>query len=392
MKIYQGMDTPFEYIRMTIPKRKLSVVAPGLVDDLENGRNKIYTEIMGRSTYILYSGGSAKVSKNGSYELVAYCKERQISECQLTSDIYDTPMQIIINLMTADPEFSFVKGFKYPISQNDIITNVASSEQGICEVEIKAGVNAWFAIQMCALMMGARVWFANDKMYIIDYRKASARSGPYYSYGNVSLYSRDSESPLYNRMVDVPSIGESGSTVINTVEVRHNLLDDGKYIVTVDPTTSRSSMRYGEQSLASPLDLSGINAHPRPGSGATEEELSAYQDKLKRMIGYIGKTIIDYRAESQQSIEFTCKELFSRDGEIMWAPAFEPACYADSLRDPINEVNIDNYSVLDPGTRLPQKLYLFSMVREYPDCVTTYKFGQLASIDLESNNSYLMGR
>lgn len=392
-KLVSGMDSPFEYIRMVIPRKKLAAMAPGLTDDIINGKNRVTLNAMGTSSMVVYSGGSKKVSKDGSYEIVAYCNARQITECVLEGDASGTAWAVLNGILKG----TYRTGFKYPFTENRIKTNVADAQGPT--IVVKKGTSAWFAVQMCALMVGARVWFANSNAYIIDYRKAA--DDLYEYYGDVSLYVNDKSSPLYNRVVGSPSLGDAGSTIVNSVELHHSDLEGGAITIEEDPRSNLSIDFYGVQSLQTSLDISAICPPNRPTEDSPEELKAAYQEDLEAIARMLGEAIIDYRAESQQSIEFTCRELYEVSSEIdeenkrldtMWVPAFEPVCYADSFTDVVNGVKIDNGSVLFPGARLPQKLYLFSMVREYPDCTTTYKFGQLASIDLESNNSYLMGK
>ena len=108
------------------------------------------------------------------------------------------------------------------------------------------------------------------------------------------------------------------------------------------------------------------------------------------LVDAFANNYISYRAEPQQSIAFTVKEMGSKNGEPAWQAYFSPCASANRIYDAVNETEITNASDIESSrTPVLQKLTLSQYERHYPQGTTTYTWGVMANIDLSSSTSQI---
>ena len=179
--LYGGPEYPFEFIEISMPKKKLMSVAPDLINDLEPGRTELYVRAMSSTLYEDAMTGSKMVitkieqpsSQTGDYKLTAYCEAEKLKSCTLTMPYSGTPMAIIRDILEGN-----LSSAEFGVMTPNIVENVDTSTTGYSlQLDFEAGDNVWRVLQICATMMYARIFFANGCVYIIDYGGSSSGGG-----------------------------------------------------------------------------------------------------------------------------------------------------------------------------------------------------------------------
>ena len=128
------------------------------------------------------------------------------------------------------------------------------------------------------------------------------------------------------------------------------------------------------------------NSAPAADAQVTAGSILYYQGSV------IAANIVDYRSESQQSVEFSMKEYQNIGGSNHWIPFFPPSSRIRGIDDDLDDIHLNNTSVLNNTLCKPQKLILSSYIRRFPEGVSTYKFGVIASVDLSSKISDMVAQ
>ena len=252
-------------------------------------------------------------------------------------------------------------------------TFIHTSETSMTEYDdltFKKGTNIWYILQVCALYVGCKVFFAHNNAYCIDCRSTTittGSSGPLVDYEDILLYDLDPSEPIYGRTTGSVNLGDEGiDTVINT-QVIECVNSSGKR-VTYSNKTDEKTVRAGNTLY--------INTLIQGGDYHQAEKLAS--------------NVVSYREEPQQSVSFTLKELQDVGGAMGWAPFFLPNARATSITPLVDDFTITNKSVKPGGGRKPQKLLLSQYERHYPEGTTTYTFGIISNVDLAVSTSQIV--
>ena len=423
--VTSGPETPFEYAQVKIKRKALSSMYPEYADSasisakVKAGRNKLTISLAGTSTMTV-----TKVKLTSTtLTLTAYCEAERIKGYTTAGDNALTPSGWIDHILT--------RGYGAVFSSSSIVSSYTSPRAGArfealenLDLSFPKGTNAWYILQVAAMMCGARVFFARNKAYIIDYRSSSSVVAP----KSVDLYGSGDYTGAVVGNVD---LGDEGmDTVANTLRIKCSSpqVKDGRYVSengatvfeTVEYTVrdedsidvyggERDGGLFNLESLrqnANPDELvyngsttkkdDGSTDTPTEGEsgsegqeGGTTEEIvkdgvTTYYEQAERF----GSNYLDYVSEAQQTVRFTMREL-AGSGTGSCCPVFESAAMASKIVDDVDDIYVDNRSEKGDSARY-QKLALKSVTRSYPDCTSEYEWGVLASMDLSSNTSRIM--
>ena len=394
-----GPESPFEYLTMTIPRNRLAEVAPPLVeeDGIVAGRNRVTIQAVGTSSLIV----TKCRLRNNEYTITAYCNAERLRGYTLSGTLTGTP-EFIISTILGNGRY----GVDYSTSAGNLIMEHGAYSGG--NISFSAGKNVWYVLQVAAMCMGCRIFFANNLAYVVDYRQLS--SDIIDDQGEMDLFPTSGNA---STTVNTVSLGDEGSdTVVNAVQLRLTVselddddnptyVDNGDGTYTANYTTGvkeftrdNSVTAYGKKS-GNIINVEDLRETEQITIESTEEPPEGEEPPPPIVIeGFSQGTLfaenfLDYRCEPQQSIEFTVKEMHNVGGEPTWAPAYLPIARASSIIDDIDSVTITNRSDLTSDT-MPQKLCLSTFERHYPQGTTTYVWGMMASIDLSSSTSQIV--
>ena len=406
--IHGGPEAPFEYVTMKIPKKELKQIAPGLFEGedvgIVPGMNRLTISAIGTSTMTVTK---VKLS-NDSYTITAYCEAERIRGYTLSSSGQLTPSSWI-NKILSGGEYG---GLKF--SGSTLVTNYdASLSNMVGEIEFKKGTNVWYILQVCAMCVRARVFFADNKAYVVDYCEKSD------SYPRcetkIDLHPSSGDYMYFGATLGNVDLGDEGiDTIANSVSISCTTpqMKDGAYVVDEYGNTQFTAFNYYTYSdsksvgafkerAANTMYLSELKQNDpnnmpetKPddsesgGDGTGEEGEEKKEVKIYRQAEYFAQHLIAYRSEPQQTVEFTLKEMHNVNNVPTWKPYFGPASMAEQIYDDVNDVDVSNRSSIDKEP-VYQKLALSTYSRSYPEGKSTYTWGVLSTIDLSSNTSQI---
>ena len=206
LKVYGGPTQPFEYIVVSISKKRLTTLAPLLVNDVFAGLNVISIYGFGRDG-AQYTVTNCKKS-GGTWKITAYSLTEQIRAFTLSNISYiqgaSTPSGFSAankNLIGSSPSSTiayiidnqqssalrFADGTssrKYinhtymafkRIRSYDIVTilNVQIKVPVYTDVfenpvEFSSGTSVWRVLSLCAMKLGCSIWVDGDTLYVVD--------------------------------------------------------------------------------------------------------------------------------------------------------------------------------------------------------------------------------
>lgn len=408
--IYGGENDPFERIVLKVPKKKLEQIASDLVksNGIVTGVNEIRVNAVGgRGTYIV-----SKTSLSGNdYIIEGYCTAYRLTKMYLEMDNYEgTPMDIIKTILNSKvlTGTNILTGkLKYWCVDKNTDADILT---------FKKGQSYWYILQVCATYLGCRIFFTANDAYLVDYRVAVDKSelkytdglpdddqfiipgltftiedkmddqgrrvagqvpDAVYDFDAIELYTKDSSRPEYGAIVGQVSLGSEGVTpMFNKVSVTC----EGDYVIDVENIKAQKYYRDTEVEQKE-MTVEILKETPLDKFDAA--------DTIYHQGTTFASNLIDYRCETQQSVEFSMKEYTVVDGDTHWVPFFPPSSRIAAIDDDLDDIHVDNKSVLNPTIVRPQKLILSSYKRNFPDGSSTYKFGVIASVDLSQKISDL---
>ena len=399
VEITAGSESPFESVIIKVPKRKLKAVAPTL--KLVDGRNKIHMyNFMGRHELVL---NRAKTSKD-VITLRAYCKAQAFESKATREDHENTPLEMIRYLMKT------VSGLEFSESNTSgnqkLITNV--SDEGKKMLKFLKGSNVWRGMNICAIYLGAKLFFADNNMYLIDYTdsptgehcKYLSSINPYSYTGSVGEVEIDEEGadPIVNRVIITcsgPVTDESREYKTEDGETFYEtrIPDKGNTDSVSDVIDEASVNTFREHKVAFTISelLNGeiVKAEKdEPEEGKESEEVTYHKVVTNYTQGYeFAENYIKYLAEPQRSVTFSVKEAYAKQGQsgVYWLSFLGPSARTDSIYDRVSDEIVDNTSAKSgQSDSVPQKLVLSSYTRQYPKCICEYTFGTIANVDLST--------
>ena len=358
-----GPESPFESVSMVLSRKNVMTLYPDLAKAADgstssggilSGTSRLIINGIGSGTYIVTK---CKMSRT-TYTITAYCETELIRGMPIGSDVSSTPLVTIRNILRARLQID-----------EGLITNCADKTN--IQMNFDTSVNAWVALQMCARALNAKIFFANNSVYVIDYTKLPASSGPP-CFEGFELYPQDPTDMMYQNVIESVELGNEG---IDTIE-------------------NMCTIRYGEGASQTASNARSMELF---GTVAVDIDISDYLSSTgsaSSLSQAIANTVVTYRAEPQQSIGFTVKERNpNEDGG--WQSLFPIVCNVKSISSAADDVEITAYSVCgtDGGgnsVHLPQKLSLSTYERHFPAYTTEYWFGIANNVDLAQSTSQIL--
>ena len=394
-EVHAGPSDPFEYATLSISRKELIEQCPRLDGDILPGCNKLIINGVSTSSMIVTK---CRLT-NDTYSLTAYNTAEVIRSYQIgsgesggsdrPSGLDGTPLQIIKKIVT-----------QYAgVAEENIITNITDLN---ISVSIRSGINAWTAVQLCAMAVNAKPFFAEGKFFLIDYTKLttfdtnSKRYYPTYTglfFDTLDLHSTDPNDPVRDKVTGNISLGNEGvDTIINSVSLHYATTNT----TGLDGNTYRDDLYYRN------MDLDSISKFTKYDYSAisidqylvvdNEDQDSVTRAKL--FATKVGEFILAYRAEPQTSVGFTMRERIDAGDQYGWQRAFPAVCAAKNIvskTDNIKSTAESSYSSIGNEKVLkPQKLMLSSYCHNYPDFTTDYWFGVIENVDLSQSTSNIM--
>lgn len=369
-----GPEQPFEVLTMKIPKKRLSYVAPALVNNIEAGKTVVNVKAVGLAVMTV---AKCKLS-GGTYTITAYGKAEKYrgaytkrdygaghTKASGTADYYYTyvsdtgtnykrsfyfgqagsfsPLGIILDILTS----SNYQGVQYTRAQ--VITNYSASNAFTGGVWFPTGTNVWYVLQVCAMMLGCKIFFVGDYAYVLDVNNANSTV----NFGSFDLTpSTNTASGIDTRVVGEPSLGDEGT--------------DGMY---------NTGTVYYESGLTKSTQYSNSTSVSYYGGYTKTYSVPSFYAPADCQ-ALVSRGLTQY-LDAQQSISFILKEQSSTG----WASYFPVNARATTITDTASGTRITcNSTCL--SSAVYGRLTLSTFTRMFPEGCTKYAFGVLTPTDL----------
>ena len=408
--IHGGPEAPFEYVTMKIPKKELKQVAPGLFSgenvDIIAGSNKLYITAIGTSFMTVTK---VKLSSD-SYTITAYCDAERLRGYSLEEDAELSPASWIDKILSGG-----TYGVTFKKSDNSLISCYDTSfSNKVGGIKFVKGTNVWYILQVCAMCVRARVFFADNKAFVVDYCTKDYEYPKYYD-KIVNLHPSSGDALYAGATLGNVDIGDEGiDTVVNSVSIscstpqikdklyvrdeRQNIQFSTFNYYTFTDEDSKNKFKERGANTIYLLELKQNDPNNMPqvkpedsgteeGSGGEEEEAKG-ETQFFHQAEVFAENYVEYRLEPQQTVQFTLKEMRNVNNVPTWKPYFGPASMVKGIADDVNDISVNNTSVIT-GDERTQTLALSTYSRSYPEGKSTYTWGVLSTIDLSSNTSQI---
>lgn len=389
MKIVGGPEEPFEMVQLVIPKKRLYYVASQLAEAngiLAGVTKVVLNDALGRGVFTV-----TKCKYSGKrFTITAYCDAERFRGSTIQGgSLTGTPRSILATILATRADY----GIQVSYLDMDPASRTSNEYDGVLTFE--QDTNLWYALQVCAMLMGCRIWFADDTMHV---RNCTRRVLNRVSDGaeDLDLYPSSESDPMYGRTAGEVELGDEGAdTVVNSVSVRCSYLNpetgEGRGSYNMGPYYENGGDRESSSSVAKFGERTEALTIPELTYTVDTNEETGISTRASEAAEAFARNYIEYLKEPQQSITFELKEVQrTADGKgYEWFPYFDEPTMLDTLTDEPDEIVLTNGSVCGSGT-LPQKLMLSSHTRRYPECTTTYSFGIMKSVSLSDSTSRIL--
>ena len=389
MKVVGGPEEPFEMVQLVIPKKRLYYVASQLAEAngiLAGVTKVVLNDALGRGVFTV-----TKCKYSGKrFTITAYCDAERFRGSTIQGgSLTGTPRSILATILATRADY----GIQVSYLDMDPVSRTSNEYEGVLTFE--QDTNLWYALQVCAMLMGCRIWFADDTMHV---RNCTRRVLNRVSDGaeDLDLYPSSESDPMYGRTAGEVELGDEGAdTVVNSVSVRCSYLNpetgEGRGSYNMGPYYENGGDRESSSSVAKFGERTEALTIPELTYTVDTNEETGISTRASEAAEAFARNYIEYLKEPQQSITFELKEIQrTADGKgYEWFPYFDEPTMLDTLVDEPDEIVLSNESVCDSGT-LPQKLMLSSHTRRYPECTTTYSFGIMKSVSLSDSTSRIL--
>lgn len=388
-----GRTQPFEVLQFSFAKNRLKNQASGLVDDLISGSNMITVFMASEdgeispSRFVL-----TKVQISGqTYKVTAYSAYYRMTQMNYKYNLTfsDVVSAIKWGLFCAAGDTG-----SYGMHLDDSVVKVGGSTEGDpvsgTIVTQNNDMKVWTFVQIMQMILGADVWFADNKLYIWRNKQNSTYAMDQYTdllYVSAneedSLFMTDDQKMFVERIAEI-AYGDEGATQIhNNCRVKYMNGNDASEVYAED---SNSMKFYGKTSEKT-IDLtkvSFLNGKQNLVNAIADKYVQSHKDAEHASV-----TI------KVNELRYVLKNIGSgEDIELpVWRREFPQifACgmISDSKNDTIftNRLNYEDASGNMPV--MPNKLNLSGYVRKFPECQTEYTFGVIEPTDLTQNLSEL---
>lgn len=420
--LYGGIETPFEYAEITVPKRRLSSVAVQIFENIVAGRNRVMLNAVGKCINMFVKSCELKNSRR-DYVITAYCVGAKVSAASLEANGTMTPFQWVATILQS--------GKYAPIVYPDHTDFIYAFRTRLTDtLSFSEGTNVWYILQLCAMLLGCKIFFAEDRCYMVDYTIPLDSCGvdcrsdydvvydsegtasyvynssypspneygmvqesggvkdaniQLYRYGKNSGTASNGKYVFQGRVVgDVKLGGEGTDTIVNSISVSCTSIDS-------EGVKSSGSKQCVDSESITRFGVFGGNTVHAPELLQSDDTVTGDDVVRHTQASTFGNNLIKYRSEPQQSISFSLKEIESTGSEVRWVPMFPVSFGCHTITDAVNDVSVSNDSTIDEArSPVRHKLLLSSYERTYPEGISKYTFGLMANIDLSSSTSQTM--
>ncbi len=374
-----GINQPFEMLTMKIPKKRLVSVAPDLVDNIIVGKSQIELSAYGSGIFIVTKCSLSKTD----YSITAYAISELIKS-RTTDTAYDRatrPLSIMQEILRKGIVIngSTINYIDYGNSSSTLVVGIDNANNiWNGDVSFPIGSNAWKVLQICALKLGAKIWFSEDKCYIVDTRVSEEDKerlpGTFTTdYGAITLFAE--YGTLHKDVVGNAESGdESTSTVSNVIEVSYSQYNEEskQYETLTEIVEDRASIDYYGEKQGNKLNLSDFIFNRNDAVMMCENQMS-------------------YIRDSQVSIGYTVKEIVATALGQGWIRTYDYSAMATEVYDDVNEIRAKNISRSREGS-LPTDTFnnlltLSSYERKFPAGTSKYWWGVQQATDLSQTMS-----
>lgn len=377
-----GPGVPFEYITLTIPKKKLIDVSPDFKEPnaILAGKSRLDVDYYGKCTNMCVTKCT---SSGNTITIVAYHECEILRGLVLDVSLNAKPLQCITNILTRLDTFLGYQN-RYDDEAQGLVLCYDDTLDPFLEtiVTIPAGTNLWMALQILAHVIGCRVFFAGNQAHIVDFTLPMmdyvAATLPYpCDLMEIDLYSENDRDPFHKNVTGQPSYGEEGFDT-----VKNSIVIEGIPTTVVTDEEGNPTLRIKSVSLS---DEQSVSTYGLRQGGTINTSFLPLE-----YCGLFGQTYLKYLAQPQQSISFTIKEVSrnSTTNTMQWQEAFPHmvrVCKFINSYDDVSTDNRDNY-----GNTVPQLQFLDIYERNYPEGTSTYTFGVMESISLSQSTSNIL--
>ena len=363
VEITAGPESPFEFATIKMSRKKLFEQVPELQGDIIDHRNKIFMNILGIHDMFVHECPSS----GDTITITAYCNAQIYRLGVLNNAYVGTPDNILDSILkdrTLGMSFAEVN-----------IKKRYNPNQTMDTIVLPKGTSVYRALQICAKLLKARLFFADNCAWIVDY----------------TMNPSSSETP--SGMMDIFNAGGiilRGGQKLNGMVMGESTCDDqGGF----EPVKNYCTVEYAvkDESGKTKTDKKGIEDEGALSVTKFEKQNYGTIDLHELSITAatrFAQNHLAYLREPQRAIKFTLKENYGKVGKLgkSWKSYFSPCAVALSFEDDYNSEKVDNRSVLYNG-RAYHKLALSQYTRSFPQGTCEYTFGLIASVELSDNLS-----
>ena len=422
-----GPEQPLRYLEMKVNKNDIDIAYPHLIDSVVEGKTRMLVDAVGSGTFVITK---IWLTEN-TYELIATGLEVTMNTSSLSdADVsainatnLDPPVIVKtlfdrwkadLNLSEGDefriyfsPSLDYTRCNSPTFTVADTTALISSATASAVKGDIakvtadnsyyfymgggNTNIDNWqnrkitfkknmptlVAINMCALMDNAFIFFANkewtdngvtkkyntmhyvtyDDIVPLAYNPADSTKN-----GIVNIYPRmDSQYERYTafdlmmfkQIIGMSSKNSEGSeTIVNTQAVSV----DGSQVTFTDDDSIRT---YGVYSGADVMSDMIVTANAN----------------------VIAKNIVNRYKDPTRSITITLSETKTDSNGSGWEEAISPFSYAYQINDNVNNISLTNTHLCD-GETDNFMLRLSTFIRSYPEITTEYTFGVMKETTL----------
>ena len=378
-----GPEQPMRYLEMKVNKNDIDKANPHLIDTVVEGKTRLIIDAVGIGTFII-----TKIwLNNNAYELVATGIEITLNTATLSSTLCATidatnkdPPTVVKTIFDDwESTLNLANGEEYKIYFSPSLdpTRTPSGKT----ISFKEDMPTLVAINMCALMDNAFVFFANKVWDVIEDGETVQKV-----YNTMYYVSYDDIVPLAYNPAD----------------------DDVNGVVNVYPRMTSIHANYTKFDLMMFQKLRGTSSKNSEGAEtivnnqivsvngskseyASNDSIAMYGDYAGAQVvsdmivtayaSTIAENIVRRYKDPTRSITILLSENVNDNTGSGWEEAIKPFSYAYKIVDNVNNITLTNTHLCD-DTVDNFMLRLSTFIRQYPEMTTEYTFGVMKETTL----------
>lgn len=410
-----GPEQPLRYLEMKVDKNNIDTAYPNLMTSVVEGKTRVCIKAVDNGTFVI----TKLWLTDNEYDIVATGIEITLNTATLTKNTIDKitsthpskVAQIIINdwkssLNLATSDNTVIHDYTHTgESYNEDVdcyfsSTVHPDTSTVKAISFRENMPTLVAINMCALTMGAFVFFADrtkDKydvcntMYFVHYgddNPLASNPADTSMNGVVNIYPRlDSmyqsysafDVTMFTRMAGMSSKSSEGSeTIVNNQIV---VMNAGRGEATNDESVSMYGDCAGTQVISDLMVAHSFTKYDEDGNivyAISGPRQYAVQTNTAEVIA---ENLVDRYKDPTRSITITLSEANTTNEGTSWEGIISPYSYANKINDDVNGIELTTAHLCDEKTS-PFLLRLSTFVRAYPEFTTDYTFGVMKETTL----------